>query len=154
MFRKGHVDIAEMVNYLTVDFLRNALVKTPVSSFKMENGNFPSFCRNDCQAAIGVAVKQDCIRLFLLQDRIHPADHQGDCLRRIAATRLKEVIGTADFQVGEEHFVQFVIIILACMDNNDLMKLLNLLQDTAHLDDFRSRSDYCHYLHKFGSLKI
>ncbi|MNQ86030.1 hypothetical protein D3C85_1012140 [compost metagenome] len=146
MFGQHHIDIAQMVEHLAVQFLRHALVETTIPSFHVENRNFPTLGRNDCQTGVGIAIQQECIRLLQLEHLVSLGNYFGNGLGRGITSSTEEMIRFANLQVIEKHLIQLEVIVLPRMHQNMLDLLIQLRDHAAHLDQFRASADQRHYL--------
>src|SRR5262245_13598342 len=121
MLGQRHVDVAQMVDNLSIDFLWNPLIEASVAGLKMEDRNLAPFYRDDGKATVRIAVKKNRVRLFAFENRIDPSDNKPDGLGRGLARRFQEVIGSAYPQISEKDFVQLVIIVLPRMDDHQVV---------------------------------
>src|SRR5208282_1614883 len=137
-----------MVYDFTIDFLRNALVKAPIAAFDVEDWNLPALRRNDGHTTIRIAENKHGIRSLFLQNFIYLGNDVARRLRRRTLRRIKIIVRRSHVKILKEHFVQFVIEILTCMNENMIDVLLEFRDDAGQLDDLRTRAhdshDFCH----------
>ena len=135
MLRIGHVDVAEVVNYPSVDLLRHPLVERPISRFHVKYRNLATLGRDHSETTVRVAIDEHRVWLLLLQDRIAPRDDRADCLRCRRPGCIQKVIWSPDFQILEEHFVQLVMVHSNGVNENVIGMPIKLRYDPAQLDD-------------------
>ena len=146
MLGQYHVDVAEVVEHLAVELLRHALIETAVTRFHMENRNLPTLGGDYRQASIGIAVKQQRIGLFQLEDFIRLGNHFGDRTGRRRTHGAQEVVRLANAQVVEEHLVELVVVVLPGVHQDVVSLLIEFSDDAAHLDQFGPSTDQGHDL--------
>ncbi|MOA31471.1 hypothetical protein D3C78_1526320 [compost metagenome] len=135
-----------MVKHLAVQLFRNTLIEAAVTRFHMKHGNFAALRSNDRQAGIGIAIQQQRVRLLQVQDFVRLGNNFSDRLGCRLPDSPKEMVGLTDPQVIEKYLVELVIIVLAGMHQNVLHLLVQLSNDTTHLDQLRSGTDQRHHL--------
>src|SRR5208282_294346 len=144
----NEVHVTQMVYDFTIDFLRNALVKAPIAAFDVEDWNLPALRRNDGHTTIRIAENKHGIRSLFLQNFIYLGNDVARRLRRRTLRRIKIIVRRSHVKILKEHFVQFVIEILTCMNENMIDVLLEFRDDAGQLDDLRTRAhdshDFCH----------
>ena len=116
--RIGQVDVADVVDDLAVDLLGHALVEAAVARLHVEDRDLLPLGGDGGQAAVGVAQNQHGIGLHLAQDGVGPADDLADRLGGGRAGGVQKEVGLAELQVLEEDLVQFVVVVLAGVDED------------------------------------
>ena len=145
----GEVDVGRVVDDASVDFLRHAHVEAAIAGLHVEGRNLAPLGRNHRHATVGVAEHQHGIRLFCGQNAVDRDDHFADGLRTAGTGRIQEMIRLADAEVIEKDLVQFVIVVLAGMDQHVLAILVQLGHHPRQADDLRPRADHGGNFHFF-----
>ena len=78
MLGERHVDVAQVVDDLAVEFLRDPLVEAAVAGLHVEDRDLPALRRNDAEAGVGVAVEQQGVGLLGLEHLVALHDHLPD----------------------------------------------------------------------------
>src|ERR1700730_823143 len=145
--RVGQVDVRSMVDDATVDLLRDALIETPVSRFHMEDWNLPSFGWKDGEAGIGVSQDEHRVGLLGYEHLVNFDDYTTDGFCGVSTRRAKKVVGLSYFEVLEEDLVQFVVVILARMDQHMVRVFVEPTNHAGQADDLRPGPDHGHDFH-------
>ena len=140
VLRIRHVHVGDDVHDATVGLLRQALVLAAVARLHVEDRDVQPLRAYHAQAAVGIAKHEHGIGLH--------GDHQFVALVDDIAHRLAEVrahgihvdIRIGKFQVLEEHAVEIVVIVLACMGQQAIEVLAALVDDRRQPDDLRPRA--------------
>ena len=114
----GEVDVAGMVDDFPVAFFGNPLVEATVTGFHVEDGDVALFGGYGAKAGVGVAQNQKGIGVFLLEDRVYVDQDLARGGGGIGSGGIEEMVGLAQTEVFEEEFVEFVIVILAGVDQD------------------------------------
>src|SRR6185295_1806887 len=99
-------------------------------------------CERACQCRIRVPIYDNCIRLFLLENRLNGLEH-GSGLRTMRSTSDAEmIIRHRDAEIFKEYIRHTMIIVLTSMDQDFLVLPANFKTQRASLDKLRSRTDH------------
>ena len=120
-----------MINDLAVYFLRYALVETSIACLHMEYRYFAPLRRNYGQTTVCVSIQQDGIRFHQLHQLIGSSDYVTDGLGHGLACSIQKMIRFPDAKIPKKDFIQFIIVILACMHQDMFRMNIQLADDTA-----------------------
>jgi hypothetical protein len=134
-----------VVDDLPVQLLRHPLIEAAVPRFHVEDGDLPTFRRDDAEAGVGVAVDQDGIGALLLEHGVKPGDDERDGLGDGPSHRIQVVIGLGDVELTEEDRVELVVVVLTRMHQHMVGVAGQLRDDTAQLDELRPRARKRHH---------
>ena len=143
------VDVCNMIDDLAVGLLRHPLIEASVSRLHVKDRDLSSLGRNCRQAAVGIAEDQERLRLRLRQHRIELDDSVADGLRGVGACGVQEMVRLADLQVGEEDLVQFIIEVLAGVDQDVIGVLVESRHHPGQAYDLGAGTDDRHHFHSF-----
>ena len=140
VLRIRHVYVGDDVHDAAVGLLRQTLILAAVARLHVEDRDVQPLRAYHAQAAVGIAQHQHGIGLN--------SDHQLVALVDDIAHRLTEVrthsihidIRIGKLQVLEEHAVEIVVIVLACMGQQAVEVLPAFVDDRRQPDDFRPRA--------------
>src|SRR5947209_6379455 len=110
--------IGDRIRYDSIEFLRHGHIATAQAGLDMGNG-YAELIGDDRagQSRVDVPDYEDAVRSPLLAGFLE-ADHDLRGLLRVrAATRPQEDVGRRNVELVEEHLVQFVVVMLAGMDD-------------------------------------
>ena len=140
VLRIRHVHVGDDVHDAAVGLLRQALVLAAVASFHVEDRDVQPLRAYHAQAAVGIAQHEHGIRLHSNHQLVALVD---DIAHRLAEVRTHGIhvdIRIGKLQVLEEHAVEIVVIVLACMGQQAIEILPALVDDCRQPDDFRPRA--------------
>lgn len=135
VFRVCHVHIGNNVNDTTVGLLGQTFVLTAVSCFHMEDRNMQTLGSDDAKAGVGVAENQYAVGLSLDEEFVRAVDDIATSRTEVIAYGIHIHFGFGELQVAEEDAVEVVIVVLACMGENDVKVLAALIDDGGETDN-------------------
>ena len=141
VFRVGHVHVGDDIDDTAVGLLGQALVLAAVASLHVENGDMESLCSDDAEAAIGVAKDQYAVGLGLGKELVGAVDDIAAGSAKVVTDSIHIDLGLCELQVLEEDAVEVVIVILACVGENDIKILTALVDNGGETDDLGARAD-------------
>ncbi|MCY1244887.1 hypothetical protein D9M72_579870 [compost metagenome] len=144
-----------MINNTTIDLFRHTHVKATVAGLHMECRNLATFGWNDGHTAIGITQHQKCFWLYLCQHAIDSNDDIADGFCTRCTRSIEKMVRFTNPQILEEDFIEFIIVVLAGMDQNMFAMSIQRRHDARQTDDFRTGtndSNNFHFLHKALSL--
>ncbi len=134
VFGQHKIDVAQVIQYLAVQFFRHTLVEAAIARFHMEHRNLASLGRDHREAGVCVAIQENGVRLFQRHDRVGALDHTGYGLCSVLSGGLEEVVRLADAEVLEEDVVEFVVVVLPGVHQHVPGVCVKRGNDARHLD--------------------
>lgn len=141
VLRVGHVHVGNDIDDTAVGLLGQALVLAAVAGLHVENGDMESLCSDDAEAAIGVAKDQYAVGLGLGEEFVRAVDDVAAGSAKVITDSIHIDLGLCELQVFEEDTVEVVVVILACVGENNIKVLAALVDDGGETDDFGARAD-------------
>jgi hypothetical protein len=123
-----------------INLLWNAVIETAISRLHVEDRNSKTLGGQGREATIRVSENQDSIRPELGESFARFCDDQADCFGRSLTCRLQKDVGPANFKVLEKNLIQFVVIVLAGVNQHVLGMPIQRRDYTRQPNDFRSSS--------------
>ena len=141
MLRVGHVHVGDDIDNTAVGLLGQALVLAAVAGLHVENGDMESLCSDDAEAAVGVAKDQNAVGLGLGEELVGAVDDVAAGSAKIVTDSIHIDLGLCELQILEEDTVEVVIVVLACVGENDIKILTALVDNGGETDDLGARAD-------------
>ena len=141
VLRVGHVHVGNDIDDTAVGLLGQALVLAAVAGLHVENGDMESLCSDNAEAAVGVAKDQYAVGLGLGEELVRAVDDVAAGSAKVVTDSIHIDLGLGEFQVLEEYAVEVVIVILACVGENNIKVLAALVDDGGETDDLGARAD-------------
>ena len=105
-----------MIDDSAIDFLRNTLIETAISSLHVKNWNFQTFGHNRGQAAVRITKYQERLRLFTDHHIVGPGENVAESLAQGIGHNSKKVVRLPDSKLFKENLTQLIVMILPRMD--------------------------------------
>ena len=141
VFRVGHVHVGDDIDDTAVGLLGQALVLAAVAGLHVENGDVKTFRSDNAEAAVGVAKDQYAVRLGLGEELVGAVDDIAAGSAKVVTDSIHIDLGLGELQVLEEDTVEVVVIVLACVGENNVKILTALVDDGGETDDLGARAD-------------
>ena len=137
----GHIHVGNDVHNPAVGLLRQALVLATIPGLHVEDRNMQTLCSDYAEAAVGITQNKNSFRL--------DCDHQFVTLRDDIAHSLAKVcthgvhihLRICKLEVFEEHSIEVVIVVLACVGEDHVEILAAFVDDRCKTYDFRTGAD-------------
>lgn len=100
-----------------------------------------SLCSDDAEAAVSVAKDQDTVGLGLGEELVRAVDDVAAGSAKVVTDSIHIDLGLGELQILEEDTVEVVIVILACVGENNIKVLAALVDDGGETDDLGARAD-------------
>lgn len=100
-----------------------------------------SLCSDDAEAAIGVAKDQYAVGLGLGEEFVRAVDDVAAGSAKVVTDSIHIDLGLCELQILEEDTVEVVIVVLACVGENDIKILTALVDNGGETDDLGARAD-------------
>ena len=141
VLRIGHIHVGDDIDDTAVGLLGQALVLAAVAGLHVENGDMESLCSDDAEAAIGVAKDQYAVGLGLGEEFVRAVDDVAAGSAKVVTDSIHIDLGLCELQILEEDTVEVVIVVLACVGENDIKILTALVDNGGETDDLGARAD-------------
>ena len=141
-----HIDIACVIDYPPVNFLRDPLVKTPVPGLHMKDRYLSPFGGNNRQAAVGITKDEQGVRPFCLHDLIRKSDNISDRPGDRSPHGIQEMVRLPYAQLLKKDLIQFIVKVLTGVDQDMRKAPIQLAYHAAEFDYLGPRPDNGHYL--------
>lgn len=141
VLRIGHVHVGNDIDDTAVGLLGQALVLAAVAGLHVENGDMESLCSDNAEAAIGVAKNQYAVGLGLGEELVGAVDDVAAGSAKVVTDSIHIDLGLCELQVFEEDTVEVVVVILACVGENNIKVLAALVDDGGETDNLGARAD-------------
>ena len=141
VLRVGHVHVGNDIDDTAVGLLGQALVLAAVAGLHVENGDMESLCSDNAEAAVGVAKDQYAVGLGLGEELVGAIDDVAAGSAKVVTDSIHIDLGLCELQILEEDTVEVVIVVLACVGENDIKILTALVDDGGETDDLGARAD-------------
>lgn len=141
VLRIGHIHVGDDIDDTAVGFLGQALVLAAVAGLHVENGDVKTFRSDNAEAAVGVAKDQYAVRLGLGEELVGAVDDIAAGSAKVVTDSIHIDLGLGELQVLEEDTVEVVVIVLACVGENNVKILTALVDDGGETDDLGARAD-------------
>ena len=140
MFGIGHVHVADDIDDATVGLFGQAFVLAAVTGFHVENRDMQTLSANSRKAAVRVTENQQGIGLAGDHELVAAIDDVPDSSAKIVTHGIHINFRILEAQVLEEHAIQVVVVVLACMRQDAIEILAALVDDGGQADDFGART--------------
>ena len=141
VLRVGHVHVGNDIDDTAVGLLGQALVLAAVAGLHVENGDMESLCSDNAEAAVGVAKDQYAVGLGLGEELVGAIDDVAAGSAKVVTDSIHIDLGLCELQILEEDTVEVVIVVLACVGENDIKILTALVDNGGETDDLGARAD-------------
>ena len=141
VLRVGHVHVGDDIYDTAVGLLGQALVLAAVAGLHVENGDMESLCSDNAEAAVGVAKDQYAVRLGLGEELVGTVDDVAASSAKVVTDSIHIDLGLGKLQVLEEYAIEIVVVVLACVGENDIKILTALVDNGGETDDLGARAD-------------
>lgn len=141
MLRIGHVHVGNDIDDTAVGLLGQALVLAAVAGLHVENGDMESLGSDNAEAAVGVAKDQYAVGLGLSEEFVRAVDDVAAGSAKVVTDSIHIDLGLCELQILEEDTVEIVIVVLACVGENNIKVLAALVDDGGETDDLGARAD-------------
>jgi hypothetical protein len=122
-----------VINDSTIDLLRNPEVEAAVTSLHVKDRHLPPLRGDSRQGTVGIAEQQQRIGLSFFEGSVSADDHVADGLGWIRTGGFKILIGAANPKLLKEHFIQFVVVILAGVNQCVRARPIELVDEEPEL---------------------
>ena len=141
MLRVGHIHVGDDIDNTAVGLLGQALVLAAVAGLHVEDRNMKTLCSDNTEAAVGVAKNQYAVGLGLGKELVRAVDDVAAGSAKVVTDSIHIDLGLCELQVFEEDTVEVVIVILACVGENNIKVLAALVDDGGETDNLGARAD-------------
>ena len=141
VLRVGHVHVGDNIDDTAVGLLGQALVLAAVAGLHVENGDMESLGSDNTEAAVGVAKNQYAVGLGLGKELVRAVDDVAAGSAKVVTDSIHIDLGLCELQVFEEDTVEVVVVILACVGENNIKVLAALVDDGGETDNLGARAD-------------
>ena len=141
MLRVGHVNITDDVYDTAIGLFRETFVFAAVAGLHVEDRNVKSLRSDNAEAAVGVAKDQYAVGLGLGEEFVRAIDDVAAGSAKVITDSIHIDLGLCELQVLEEDTVEVVVVILACVGENNIKVLAALVDDGGETDDLGARAD-------------
>ena len=132
----GHVHIADDIYDAAVGLFGQALIFAAVTGFHVENRDVQALGRNGRKTAVGITENQQGIGLAGDHELVAAVDDVADSGSEVVAHGIHVDFRGLEAQVLEEHAIQVVVVILACVREDAVEILAALVDNCRKADDF------------------
>jgi len=109
----------------------------------VEDGNVESLGCYSAQARVGIAEDEQRIRLDVDHQLVGAVDDVAYRCAKVISDGIHIYLRVAEFEVLEEHAVEVVVVVLACVSKNNVKILAALVDGCGQPDNLRARAyDY------------
>src|SRR5690554_2842056 len=112
MFRIDQVEVSNMIDNPSVRFLGDVFVEGTVASLHVKDRYLHSARNDGGEGRICITEDEYCVWLFKLQHSFAFLDDSAQCGSETCGVDTEEVVGCANLQILEEHFAEFIVVIL------------------------------------------
>ena len=141
VLRIGHIHVGDDIDDTAVGLLGQALVLAAVAGLHVENGDMESLGSDDAEATVGVAKNQYAVRLGLGKELVGAVDDVAAGSAKVVTDSIHIDLGLCELQILEEDTVEVVIVVLACVGENNIKVLAALVDDSGETDELGARAD-------------
>lgn len=141
VFRIGHIHVGNDIDDTAVGLLGQALVLAAVTSLHVEDRNVKSLRSDNAEAAVGVAKDQYAVGFCLSEELVGAVDDVAAGSAKVVTDSIHIDLGLCELQVLEEDTVEVVVVVLACVGENNIKVLAALVDDGGETDDLGARAD-------------
>lgn len=141
MLRIGHIHVGNDIDDTAVGLLGQALVLAAVASLHVEDRNVKSLRSDNAEAAVGVAKDQYAVGFCLSEELVGAVDDVAAGSAKVVTDSIHINLGLGELQVLEEDTVEVVVVVLACVGENNFKVLAALVDDGGETDDLGARAD-------------
>ena len=141
VLRVGHVNITDDVYDTAIGLFRETFVFAAVAGLHVEDRNVKSLRSDNAEAAVGVAKDQYAVGLGLGEEFVRAIDDVAAGSAKVITDSIHIDLGLCELQVLEEDTVEVVVVILACVGENNIKVLAALVDDGGETDDLGARAD-------------
>lgn len=141
MLRVGHIHVGDDIDDTAVGLLGQALVLAAVAGLHVENGDMESLGSDNTEAAVGVAKDQYAVGLGLGEELVGAVDDVAAGSAKVVTDSIHIDLGLCELQVLEEDAVEVVVVVLACVGENDIKILTALVDNGGETDDLGTRAN-------------
>ena len=137
----AEVYVGDYVDDAAVGLFGQALVLAAVAGFHVEDGYVEAFGGDGAQAGIGVAEDEECVGPDGGHQLVGAVDYVADGGAEVVADGVHVYFGVGELEVAEEHAVEVVVVVLACVGQDYVEVLAALVDGRRQADDLRPRTD-------------
>ena len=141
VLRVGHIHVGDDIDDTAVGLLGQALVLAAVASLHVEDRNMEPLGSDNAEAAVGVAKDQYAVGLGLGEEFVRAVDDVAAGSAKVVTDSIHIDLGLCELQILEEDTVEVVIVVLACVGENDIKILTALVDNGGETDDLGARAD-------------
>ena len=141
VLRVGHIHVGDDIDDTAVGLLGQALVLAAVASLHVEDRNMETLGSDNAEAAVGVAKDQYAVGLGLGEEFVRAVDDVAAGSAKVVTDSIHIDLGLCELQILEEDTVEVVIVVLACVGENDIKILTALVDNGGETDDLGARAD-------------
>lgn len=146
MLGVDQVEVSDMIDDPAVDLLGNIGIEASVAGLHMKDRDLQPLGHNPGNAAVCVPEDENSIGPLFLQDLFDLDESVAQDRPQRTGIDLQEIIRLSDLQIVEEDLVQFVIIVLAGVDNDMLDMPVEEGHGPGETDNLRPCAQDGHYL--------
>gem|GEM_PF-3644948 len=107
----------------------------------MENRDVKTLGADYAKATVGVSQNEDSVWLDCDHQFVTLRDDIAHCLAQVCTYRVHINLGVYKFEVFEEHAIEVVIVVLACVGEDHVEILAAFVDDRGKTYDFRTSAD-------------
>ena len=143
MLAVAEVDVADDVDDAPVGLFGQALVLAAVAGLHVEDGDVEAFGGDGRETRVGVAEDEQCVGPYVGHQLVRAVDDVAYGSSEIVTDGIHIYLGIGELQVFEEDAVEVVVVVLACVGENDVEILAALIDSSRQTDNLRSSAyDY------------
>ena len=120
MLTVAQVDVGDDVDYAAVGFFGKTFVFAAIAGFHVEDGDVKAFGGDGTQAGVGVAEDEQGVGPDVGHEFVGAVDDVADCGTEVVAHGVHIYFGVGESEVFEEYAVEVVVVVLACVCENDI----------------------------------
>lgn len=140
------VDVGDVVDNRAVHHLGDVPIPAAVARFHVEDGDFEALGGNSRERGVRVAEDEQGVRAFFLQHVVGFCEDVPHRSTEILPRTVEVVVGCPQAELFEKDLVEFVVVVLPCMDEDVVEIPVGALDDFGQPDDLGARAEDRHEL--------
>src|SRR5690348_11757906 len=113
MVAVGQVDVADMVNDLSIEFFGDSLIETAVPRLHVKYRNLQALGHDRRQATIRIPENKERIRLFLTHHIVRMSQDIAQRLTQTVGDDIEKMIRLPDLELFEKNLIEIVVMVLS-----------------------------------------
>ncbi|HZJ04104.1 MAG TPA: hypothetical protein VFD59_01380 [Nocardioidaceae bacterium] len=146
MLGVDEVEVRDVVDEPAVGLLGGVLVEAAVARLHVIDGDPYSFRDDARDRTVGVTEDQDGVGALLQENFLGLDEDLTEQATQAGRAHVQEVVGFPDAKLVEEDAVELVAVVLPCMEQHVLDRLVEPSHDPGQPNDLRPGADDSHYL--------